>query len=85
MSPASWHMECYDSGEWQANFYNGPCLPCTTRSQDLDDADFDEEIRVAREEYLQCKLLCETAYCNSICNDQYQQKLAEIYEKYGKS
>ena len=59
MSPFSLHMECYDSAEWQANFYHGPCGPCTIRSND-DDPDLpglDAELAQAREDYLACMLL----------------------------
>ena len=49
----------------------------------LNEEAMEEEIRQAREEYLQCKLLCETAYCKQICDREYQQKLQDIYDKYG--
>ena len=79
-------MACFDIHDWQANFWHGPCEPCTTRSDaDADLPGFDEEMREAREEYLQCKLLCETPYCTNLCNEAYQAKIAEIYDKYGKS
>ena len=82
-------MSCYDIHEWQSNFQHGPCLPCTTRIEDADIDEalpgFDVEMRQAREEYLACKLLCETDYCNSICDSEYQAKVQAIYDKYGMS
>ena len=44
---------------------------------------FEVEMREAREEYVACKLLCETAYCVSICDRQYQEKVQDIYDRYG--
>ena len=84
MSPFSLHMECYDSAEWQANFYHGPCEPCTIRSND-DDPDLpglDVELAQARDDYLNCMILCETAYCQSICRQQYDEAVIEIKAKY---
>ena len=83
-------MACFDIHDWQANFWHGPCLPCTTRSDNADAPDdglpgFEVEMREAREEYVACKLLCETAYCVSICDRQYQEKVQDIYDRYGKS
>ena len=81
-------MECYDAYEWQSNFWHGPCEPCTIRSGNSDAPDeslpgFEVEMREAREEYVACKLLCETAYCVSICDRQYQEKVQDIYDRYG--
>jgi hypothetical protein len=66
------------------------CKPvkCQTDDDGTTDPPFDkdamdEEIREAREEYLTCVLLCESAYCNSVCNRQYQEKVQDIYDKYG--
>ena len=39
---------------------------------------FEVEMREAREEYVACKLLCETAYCVSICDRQYQEKVQDM-------
>ena len=49
----------------------------------LDPDAMEEEIRQAREEYLACMLMCESAYCKSICDREYQEKLQDIYDKYG--
>ena len=81
-------MSCYDIFEWQGNFSHGPCEPCVIRADDADvddGLDFETEMRTARDEYLQCKLLCETAYCRDICDREYQEKIQAIYDKYGKS
>jgi aminoglycoside/choline kinase family phosphotransferase len=42
----------------------------------------DEEIREAREWFAACLLNCESAYCQSKCNEEYQRRLQEIYDKY---
>lgn len=79
-------MECYDIHDWQANFHHGPCLPCTIRAGDDDPDDgltFESEMAVAREEYRNCLLLCETDYCKGICKRQYDETVSNIYSKYG--
>ena len=43
----------------------------------------DEEIRQAREWFLLCILNCESDYCKVKCNEEYQRRLQEIYDKYG--
>ena len=80
-------MSCYDIQEWQANFWHGPCEPCTIRSDDGDEPDpigpgLEQELQQAREEYRACLLLCETAYCRSICENEYKTAVQLINEKY---
>lgn len=82
-------MACFDIHDWHANFWHGPCLPCIIRATD-DEPDsnlpgFEVEMNQAREEYVACKLLCETDYCRDICDKQYQEKVQAIFDKYGKS
>ena len=43
----------------------------------------DQEIKEAREWFAACLLNCESAYCQGKCNEEYQRKLQEIYDKYG--
>jgi hypothetical protein len=38
-----------------------------------DQEGLDQCLTIAREEYLRCKLLCETAYCQSICDREYAE------------
>ena len=39
--------------------------------------------REAYQDYLGCKLLCETAYCQSICDSQYEEAVNECYQTRG--
>ena len=78
-------MGCYDSAEWQGNFY-GSCN-CSTLLKDLDDGsiddeDFREEMIQLRDDYLACRLQCESSYCQEQCNKIYKAKALEIYNKY---
>ena len=52
-----------------------------TTTSSLDDAQ--ECHRECYREYQNCKLLCETAYCRSICDAQYEECVAECYETRG--
>lgn len=77
-------MECYDLFEWYGKFSHGPCQPCTIKADDvLDQAAMDAELDAARQEYLDCRILCETDYCKSICKREYDAAVAGIKEKYG--
>lgn len=42
-----------------------------------------DQLVAAKQAHLECKLLCETDYCDSICNAQYAEALAEILEGVG--
>ena len=52
-----------------------------TTTSSLDDAQ--ECHRECYREYQNCKLLCETAYCRSICDAQFEECVAECYETRG--
>ena len=75
-------MTCFDILDWQANFYHGPCEPCTVRTDVDDGLTFEGEMAAARQEYTNCLLLCETDYCKSICKRQYDEAVANIFAKY---
>ena len=76
-------MACYDLFEWYGKFSHGPCEPCIIRADDpIDQESMDEELSAARQEYLDCLILCETDYCKSICKRDYDDAVASIREKY---
>jgi hypothetical protein len=77
-------MRCYEPANWQETMHQNVnrIADGGTDGGTIDGPGFDEEMRIAREEYLACKLLCETAYCNSICDREYQEKVQAIYNKY---
>ena len=49
----------------------------------FDQAAMDQEIKELREWFAACILNCESAFCQSKCNEEYQKRLQEIYDKYG--
>jgi hypothetical protein len=76
-------MECYDIADWWGHFSHGPCQPCTIRADDPDDQlTMDEELAAARQDYLDCLLLCETDYCKSICKREYDANVLAIRSRY---
>ena len=55
----------------------------TTTDPPFDKDAMDQEIKEAREWFAACLLNCESAFCQSKCNEEYQRRLQEIYDKYG--
>ena len=76
--PFELEMKCYEPTAWQQTVHQnneGNCI-------DIQEI-CDREVREAREEYLKCLALCATAYCQSVCNTNYQKALQDIFDQYG--